>query len=361
MTVAQQFGISEQTLAGAGSVSYPPTVKGRVAQIDADFMCYQVSAPNKEEREGGHVRSFDTMCQQARTALMHLMNMVGAENYIAHLTPSGSNKGGRYEQSITLPYQGNRIDAEKPEHSDALRAWIGKHLPAFNHVDQEADDGMAQANYAAMNLNASDIQTSIIVSRDKDLRMVPGLHWDFKEERIVTIIDRFGYIEIDESGSQKKLVGYGTKFFWAQLLMGDGTDNIKGLPHMTTRFWFDDMGHETAAWVKLCDRYRTAKTNADKERHGIALSTAGQKLRPVGPVAACDILKHCESNRDCYHRIKGLYLELDHNANYEFINHHTQEPCTATQALFGDMQTLWMRRSKDPMDVLAWLKEEGVL
>ena len=362
MTVAKMFGVSESDLAGTGfTFNYRPPVKGRVAQIDADFMCYQVSAPNMEEREGRLMRSFDEMCTQAKKALMHLMRLTGSESYIAHLTPSGSNKGGRYEQSITLPYQGNRIDTEKPEHSDALRAWIGKHLPAVNHVNQEADDGMAQANYRAMDTTASDIQTSIIVSRDKDLRMVPGLHWDFKEERIVTILDRFGYIEIDESGSQKKLVGYGTKFFWAQLLMGDNTDNIKGLPYMTTRFWFDEMDQGSKSYRKLWDSLDKKTPIVDRERIGMAIEAAGRKLRAVGPVAAVYILEKCNTDRECYYAIKRLFNELERQEDYMFINHHTQTICTATQALFGDMQTLWMRRYEDPMDVLAWLKEEGVL
>ena len=363
MSGIEQFGVSESDLAGTGSTfKYPPVVKGRMAQIDADFLCYQVSAPNKEEREGtAEMRSFEQMCFQSRDALMHLMHLTGSEHYIAHLTPSGSTKGGRYEQSITLPYQGNRVDAEKPEHSDALRAWIGKHLPSVNHVNQEADDGMAQANYKAMNLIASDIQTSIIVSRDKDLRMVPGLHWDFKEERIVTMIDRFGFIEIDESGSQKKLVGYGTKFFWAQLLMGDTTDNIKGLPFITTRYWFDELNQGNKTYNKLVIAQEKTRDILEIERLGKAMEEIGNKLRPVGPVATVYILADCDTDRECYARIKALFLELERTENYMFINHHTQTICTATQALFGDMQTLWMRRNEDPMDVLAWLKEERIL
>ncbi len=362
-SVAKQFGVSEEDLAGTGSaVKYPPVVKGRVAHIDADFICYQIAAETKDELGGiTDRRDFHYMTGQARDVLVHLTNLVGAECYNAHLTPSGSNKGGRYEQSITLPYQGNRIDKEKPENLDRLRGWIGKHLPATMHIDQEADDGMAQENYKAMAVDKATIQTSIIVSRDKDLRMVPGLHWCFKTETIIPVLDRFGYIEIDESGSSKKLVGYGTKFFWAQLLMGDTADNIKGLPFMLTRFWMDDMGQSTRAWDKMWDNVSKARTASDKERMAQSLFGAGNKLKPVGPIATVHILEHCKSNRDCYIQIKKLFLALEGHPDYEYINHHTQEPCTATQALFGDMQTLWMRRSKDPMDVLKWLKEQNVL
>jgi hypothetical protein len=56
-------------------------------------------------------------------------------------------------------------------------------------------------------------------------------------------------------------------------------------------------------------------------------------------------------------------LFLDSSAVFpeDFLCHKTQEKVTGTMALFGDMLTLWMRRTKDPYDVLCWLKEERIV
>jgi len=131
---------------------------------------------------------------------------------------------------------------------------------------------------------------------------------------------------------------------------------------MTQRFWFDDMKQGSKAYDRLCGQMRQKPTILQAERIGQQIAEIHNKLRPVGGVAAYMILQDCMSDKDCYDRIKGLFLELDRHEGYTFINHHTQEPCTGTQALFGDMQTLWMRRIPDhPMDVLEWLQERDVL
>ena len=211
---------------------YPKRVAGRVAHIDADFLAYQVSAESKDELDPTNDKprkSFEDMCHNATMAAEHLKSMCGADSYVCHLTPSGSNKGGRDDQAMQKPYQGNRKDREKPEFLDAMRKWIANNLNGIEHVHQEADDGLAQALY-----NAEDKNLAVLASKDKDLRMVPGLHLDISRGIIVEV-DTWGYLEVDESKSAKKVVGYGSKFFWAQVLMGDTADNIQGLPECVGR------------------------------------------------------------------------------------------------------------------------------
>jgi hypothetical protein len=40
-----------------------------------------------------------------------------------------------------------------------------------------------------------------------------------------------------------------------------------------------------------------------------------------------------------------------------FQHWRTAETVTATQALLSDMLLLWMRRNKNPRDVVDWIKE----
>lgn len=70
----------------------------------------------------------------------------------------------------------------------------------------------------------------VCCSRDKDLRMVPGLHYGWP----VGKQPPFGPKRVTELGELElkggeKLVGTGLKFFYAQTIMGDPTDSIPGL------------------------------------------------------------------------------------------------------------------------------------
>lgn len=78
----------------------------------------------------------------------------------------------------------------------------------------------------------ADKNTTIICSRDKDLKMVPGMHYSWECGRQPS----FGPIEVDEIGEiklvkeGKKIEGTGIKFFYSQAITGDSVDNIPGLP-----------------------------------------------------------------------------------------------------------------------------------
>lgn len=293
--------------------NYLEPVQGRVAHIDADFMCYQVSAETKDELEGLKPRkTVSDMMYNARQGLDHQMKLAGATSYIAHITPSASNKGNRDALALTKGYQANRKDVAKPEHLQAIRAYIGQSLPSMVHLDQEADDGMAQANY-----NAVDRNLSVIMSRDKDLRMAPGLHWCYDDECIVDVDDPFGSIWIDRSKKTPKCLGWGTKFFWAQLLMGDTADNIAGLPNMT-------------------------------------IEVAGKlKDKTVGAITAHKLIDHCKTDKECFEVIKKLYIE----SSYPWHDYRDGRLTFYALHMVSDMQLLWMRRTPDQTDVIKWLGE----
>jgi len=362
MSVASRFGLTDEQLADQTvEVRYPKTVAGRVAHIDADFMSYQASAETKEELDGTKPRrTYEEMCARTQRGFEHLRKMVAAETYVAHITPTGSTKGGRNEQAVTLPYQGNRVDRERPELLDAVRHFIGTSCPSMVHLDQEADDGMAQANYAALRDGNSTL--SVIVSKDKDLRMVPGLHWDFDAEEIVSVGDSFGSIWIDDTKSSKTLKGWGTKFFWAQCLMGDAADNIQGLPCVSQKV-LSKFHAASKKYLKLVSKAEDATCTPQHEARLAAMRAEGKTTKKVGAVLAHQLLFWTKNDLQCYSVVRGLFHQMDAGIDgvKVFIDYRTQEPTTATRALFGDMLLLWMRRNKNPRDVLAWLKEERIV
>ena len=130
----------------------------------------------------------------------------------------------RFDIAKKKPYKGQRVE-NKPWHFNNLTVYLRDVLGAKVITKIEADDALAIDHIASNG-------TTIICSRDKDLRQVPGwlYSWELGKQ------PSFGPAEISKAGSlslsddRKKLTGTGLAFFYAQVLMGDTADNIPGLP-----------------------------------------------------------------------------------------------------------------------------------
>lgn len=309
-------------------VTFPEIVSGRVAHIDADFACYAVTAETQDELDGIKPRkTFDDMCHNIGRLLYRQQRLCGAESYIAHVTPSGSDKGGRAARAITKEYQANRSGGTKPEHLDRMRAYVGESLTSIVSLDQEADDAMCQANAEA--IARGERELSVIVSKDKDLRMCEGLHWDFQTESIVDV-EGFGYLFQEQhelpSGkmSPKKTLGWGTAFFWAQCIMGDTADNIAGLP--------------------LAHGDTLAKFGVGKPL---------QRHRKCGASLAFDLIDGLENDQQAM----DVVLHLFDTSPHEFVHWETGAASTGFGALVGDMHLLWMRRRNSNQDINDFILE----
>ena len=116
-------------------------------------------------------------------------------------------------------YKGQRKQ-EKPFHFHNIAAYLLSHYEVKLAIGMESDDMMA--------IDQKD--DTIICSRDKDLKQVPGWHYSWpcgKQKEFGPVkIDELGYLELNKS----KLTGGGLMFFYSQVLMGDPVDNIPGLP-----------------------------------------------------------------------------------------------------------------------------------
>ena len=151
-------------------------------------------------------------------------------------------------------YKGNRKASTKPVHYDNLTEYILATYEVVMAEGLEADDLLSV--YQRRALAESNDPTTIICTRDKDLRMVPGMHfgWECGTEgkkgfqrqfgpELVKGIGRLKPIygkKILSRGPRKglqeilDLKGLGIIFFGAQLIMGDFTDNIPGIPGQGT-------------------------------------------------------------------------------------------------------------------------------
>ena len=210
------------------------------ALIDADILLHECSAvaearPNGETMEDRTLKSFDFVKELFDGRVSDIVKATGSDSYTLYLTGDGNF---REEVAVTKPYKGTRKE-EKPYHYDNLKTYI-KSLPECDFIEgMEADDAMAidqEIAYVCITnsdeyYEAPDMSETVICTRDKDLRMVPGWHygWEcgYQPEFKIQWVDSIGSISL--SNDRKKINGTGLKFFWSQMLTGDRVDNIPGL------------------------------------------------------------------------------------------------------------------------------------
>lgn len=115
----------------------------------------------------------------------------------------------REKLAKTRKYKGNRDGQQKPTHYQAIREYLTSKfssLPTTNGL--EADD--------ALGIRSTELgNKSVIVSIDKDLLQIPGQHYNWVNDNHINISKPEGDIRLG-----------------CQLLSGDPTDNIPGLPGM---------------------------------------------------------------------------------------------------------------------------------
>ena len=106
-----------------------------------------------------------------------------------------------YRRIIDPEYKGNRKDKPKPKYLSDVRAYL------------ESDQSRCKS-LCVEGLEADDIVCGgdIIASVDKDLLQIPGLHYNLTSQEVIRVSD----IQAEEN-------------LCVQVLMGDSTDNIKGL------------------------------------------------------------------------------------------------------------------------------------
>jgi len=166
-----------------------------IALIDADIVCYRIGFASQDVNEKLAI---------ARTAefMEELVMKPYVGDYKGFLT--GSNNY-RKEVAKTAPYKGNRT-ADKPIHYNLIREYLATAWACEVVEDQEADDAIGIAAYAA------EEESYIIMSIDKDLDMIQGWHYNFIKDNKYQVTEEEAI-----------------KNFYRQLLTGDKVDNIIGL------------------------------------------------------------------------------------------------------------------------------------
>lgn len=271
----------------------PPVTPGRVLLVDGDYLAYYCGGSQDKETSVGESRN------AARERIEKFRMYGGAEKVVVHLTDNASNKADRFAIATVKPYQGNRGGSPKPRNWEYLRDWMQSGGDGLFKVktwaDREADDGAA---YHAMVLGPDKC---VMTMADKDWRMIPGWHIDWKTWLMTYMAPGAFHI--------KGIDGHmhGEAFFWYQLLAGDSADHIPGLPY----------------WVK---------PSGKQEKLGAARAEAH--------------IEKCNNNTEAFYRVGALYRTTYGEA--------------WPDALAEQMALLWMRRDANALvdDCLRWLGPE---
>ena len=207
------------------NVYTPEGADDRVLLYDGDGACYQHSAG---------VARLPTAQSRLEKDILTMMFLAKCSTARVHLTPKGCLKNNRHLLLGVNGYQQNRTNAKKPVLLEMLRDsaehYFQDHptIKVLSHYDIEADDGLMIDVYRMNN--------GVLVSPDKDLLISPKEQYMTDTGKFIKLPDgeRYGWIEKKEwctpSGKvNSKVVGKGTKFFLAQMLMGDTADGVKGI------------------------------------------------------------------------------------------------------------------------------------
>lgn len=128
----------------------------------------------------------------------------------------GGKNNFRQKRAQLLPYKGNRAITGRPRLYNEMRDCLINEWGAQVVDGMEADDKLGieltKHYQESAHLGDTGFCTAVCVSIDKDLLMIPGIHYNFVK-KVYTYVDHIsGYVH-----------------FSKQMLTGDATDNIPGL------------------------------------------------------------------------------------------------------------------------------------
>ncbi len=150
--------------------------------------------------------------QNMVTIIKGILRQTKTSNYKLYL--SGDNNFRDKIATIRV-YKGNRDPDDKPAHYKAMRKYLIEHWDAEVVDGMEADDALGiHQTRSGCHIDDEEISNqTIICTIDKDLDMIPGMHYNFVKKEMYVI------------SSEQAMYN-----FYTQLLTGDSIDNIEGVP-----------------------------------------------------------------------------------------------------------------------------------
>lgn len=177
-----------------------------LALIDADLLVYRIGFTTLDVDEG-------IMRARLRESVNLILEATRAVAYKMYLT--ADNDQTAFRKQLYPEYKANRV-APRPKFYNEIRQLLVDTYDAEIVSGIEADDALGI--HQTRELKGQDafavpgLQTSVIVSIDKDLHQIAGCHYNFVKQQ-------FADVTVEEA----------LRYFYTQLLTGDSADNIKGV------------------------------------------------------------------------------------------------------------------------------------
>jgi len=166
--------------------------------IDGDIVAWRVGTRKYNCKEGD-MRFYYNSCTTLLESIMHKLDDF---NYKVFLS---GKQIPHFRTLINPDYKANRKDLVKPEEVKELEWYLQDVFNAEIIHGYEADDALGWTQM-------EEVNDPIICTIDKDLDMIPGMHYNF-------VTGKFCYITVLDALHN----------FYTQMLVGDVSDNIFGM------------------------------------------------------------------------------------------------------------------------------------
>lgn len=278
-----------------GAQLEPPAPSDTVLLLDADQFVYKAASTLKR---------LDTAIRRFYQLVLEDKFYTNAKEVRAYITPSDNFKCGRFLLPTVKPYQGQRATREELP----LKAPLKEHLIANpNEYAAQGIEIILDYQQEADDLIIADSITfgerGLVSSFDKDMNLCRGPKWNPELGTIDTIADAYGWIEYDKS--KGKVVGHGTSFFFAQMLMGDSADNVKGILKLNDKNcgpkgaydFLSEFKTEAEAANAVVMAYAEINQNflAEADCLWLRRSADDSAFKYIHPLLEGDLQKWCES------------------------------------------------------------------
>jgi 5'-3' exonuclease len=194
----------------------PKLSTGRVCLIDADYVKYIITSRLHKEYEKSQISGIAEIYVKEEPVIAYTKEWVNdwfmkIEDPIVFCFSGKSYNTFRMHIAMEKEYKGNRKKdyteyPTKMEDMNTIMKYIQDNYSTLLFSELEADDVVSMLQ---------DKENTYIASKDKDLKQVPGYHYDWESNSIYEISNEDALYNLS-----------------LQLLMGDSTDNIPGIKGM---------------------------------------------------------------------------------------------------------------------------------
>ena len=192
------------------------------ALIDGDYLVYKHAfAVETECLEYGWLTAEWNCAYNITEHIIRVLKKIDTDDYLIYLGTSGDTTFRH--QLKHVDYKANRKRLAKPLLYDYARSVLSECFNCEIVKGIEADDA----------LGINQTEDTVIVTVDKDLRMIPGKHYDVNTGKI-WVATQCGTLKQrmkkTKNGNVKKITSSGFLQFCLQMITGDTVDNIPGIP-----------------------------------------------------------------------------------------------------------------------------------